>query len=250
MFLVRLIVVRLFYLFGLHLTFLSSHSFPHELLSQRLWNSQRMPTNRETSASQTWNVNLSIWYLVPMSQRPWVQFTWPKNRLKTRLRIRPRLNFDSMTCLNYLLWDFFQYRKSQADSHAGFQAVFWPCELNPWASSDLNSEFQITSVSRKGIREDFSEMHFALQQELRVWSGILFNSLAQPSAEHRDEGWRRRRRRHRRRPRRPPQPQGHRVRRRGRSETCCRNCRFVSSFTFNLVFTKVGFFNLLYMIQS
>ena len=68
-----------------------------------------------------------------------VQFTWPKNRLKNRLRIRLRLNFDSITCLNYPFLDFFQYRKSQADSHvvsrAVFQAViqanFWPCELNP-----------------------------------------------------------------------------------------------------------------------
>ena len=36
-----------------------------------------------------------------------VQFTWPKNRLKNRLRIRPILNFDSRTCLNYLFLDFF-----------------------------------------------------------------------------------------------------------------------------------------------
>ena len=47
-----------------------------------------------------------------------------KNRLKNRLRIRLRLNFDSMTCLNYLVLDFFQYRKSQADSQADSQAVF------------------------------------------------------------------------------------------------------------------------------
>ena len=60
-----------------------------------------------------------------------IQFTWPKNRLKNRLRIRPRLNFDSLTCLNYLFLEFFQYRKSQVDSQAVFQAVFWPCELNP-----------------------------------------------------------------------------------------------------------------------
>ena len=56
-----------------------------------------------------------------------VQFTWPKNRL----RIRLRLNFDSMTCLNYLLLDFFQYRKSQADSQAVFQAVFSPLDPTP-----------------------------------------------------------------------------------------------------------------------
>ena len=47
-----------------------------------------------------------------------------KNRLKNRLRIRLRLNFDSMTYLNYIFLDFFQYRKSQADSQADSQAVF------------------------------------------------------------------------------------------------------------------------------
>ena len=53
---------------------------------------------------------------------------------KLILSLRPRLNFDSMTCPYYLFLDFFQYRKSQADyqavSQAVFQAVFWPCELN------------------------------------------------------------------------------------------------------------------------
>ena len=44
--------------------------------------------------------------------------------MKNRLRIRLRLNFDSMTCLNYLFLDFFHYRKSQADSQADSQAVF------------------------------------------------------------------------------------------------------------------------------
>ena len=46
------------------------------------------------------------------------------NRLTNRLRIHLRLNFDSMTCLNYLFLDFFQYRKSQADSQVVSQAVF------------------------------------------------------------------------------------------------------------------------------
>ena len=51
------------------------------------------------------------------------------------MRIRLRLNFDSMTCLNYLFFDFFQYRKSQADSQADsqalFQAVFSPLDPTP-----------------------------------------------------------------------------------------------------------------------
>ena len=51
-------------------------------------------------------------------------------RLKNRLGIRLRLNFDSMTCLNYIFFDFFQYRKSQADSQADFQAVF-PLWIRP-----------------------------------------------------------------------------------------------------------------------
>ena len=58
-----------------------------------------------------------------------------KNRLKNRLRLRLRLNFDSMTCVNYLFLDFFQYRKSQADSQANsqadFQAVFPPLDPTP-----------------------------------------------------------------------------------------------------------------------
>ena len=58
-----------------------------------------------------------------------------KNRLKNRLRFCLRLNFDSMTCLNYLFLDFFQYRKSQADSQensqAYFQAVFSPLDPTP-----------------------------------------------------------------------------------------------------------------------
>ena len=50
--------------------------------------------------------------------------------LEKPLEIRLRSLFDSMTCLNYLFLDLFQYRKSQADSQANsqadFQAVFPP----------------------------------------------------------------------------------------------------------------------------
>ena len=70
---------------------------------------------------------------LPPHYRCWTsgfQFTLPKNSL----RIRLRLNFDSMTCLNYLFLDFFHYRKSQADSQAVSRAVFRPCELNPWVT--------------------------------------------------------------------------------------------------------------------
>ena len=63
-----------------------------------------------------------------------------KNRLRIRLRIRLRLNFDSMTCLNYIFLDFFQYRKSQADSQADsqavFQAVFSPSGSDPRCPND------------------------------------------------------------------------------------------------------------------
>ena len=54
----------------------------------------------------------------------WGRIQRGKNLLKNRLRIRLRLNFESMTCLNYLFLDFFQYKKSQADSQADSQAVF------------------------------------------------------------------------------------------------------------------------------
>ena len=60
-----------------------------------------------------------------------------ENRLKNRLRIRLRLNFDSMTCLSYLFLDFFQYRKSQADSQAVFQAVFSPSGSDPRGSIEM-----------------------------------------------------------------------------------------------------------------
>ena len=83
-----------------------------------------------------------------------------KNRLRSRLRICPRLNFDSMSCLNYLFWDFFQYRKSHADSQAVsravFQAVFWPCELNPRGSSrslqaDPRTPLQVGETLRRRV---------------------------------------------------------------------------------------------------
>ena len=68
-----------------------------------------------------------------------------KNRLKNCLRICLRLNFESMTCLNYLFLDFFQYRKSQADSQAVSQAVFWPSELNPWGVRTAGLGIQYSS---------------------------------------------------------------------------------------------------------
>ena len=119
-----------------------------------------------------------------------------------------------------------------------------------WIRIKESQEWNIVPLSVAEFCSISASQEWNIVPLLYICSGILFNSLAQPSTDHRDEGWRRRRRRPRRRPQRRPQPQGHRVRRRGRSEICCRNCRFVSSFTFNLVFTKVGFFNLLYMIQS
>ena len=60
----------------------------------------------------------------PEVYKPGVGSRGEKSRLKNRLRIRLRLNFDSMTCLNYLFLDFFQYRNSQADSQADSRAVF------------------------------------------------------------------------------------------------------------------------------
>ena len=85
-----------------------------------------------------------------------------ENRLKNRLRIRLRLNFDSMTCLSYLFLDFFQYRKSQADSQvdsqAVFQAVFSPSGSDPWISTSSfltffvgNSEFSVPHLHHKTL---------------------------------------------------------------------------------------------------
>ena len=55
--------------------------------------------------------------------------------LEKPLEIRLRSLFDSMTCLNYLFLDLFQYMKSQADSEADSRAVsqevFFPCEFDP-----------------------------------------------------------------------------------------------------------------------
>ena len=77
----------------------------------------------------------------------WGRIQRGKSRLKNRLRIRLRLNFDSMTCLNYLFLDFFQYRKSQADSQADsqafFQAFFSPFGSDPWGSESRPLYFRI-----------------------------------------------------------------------------------------------------------
>ena len=76
--------------------------------------------------------------------------------MKSRLRIRLRLNFDSMTCLNYLFLYFFQYRKSQADSQAVsravLQAVFWTCELNPSRLGELE---RVCSLAQKKLLSRF-----------------------------------------------------------------------------------------------
>ena len=91
-------------------------------------------------------------YLRYSIERYWGRIQRGKKRLKNRLRIRLRLNFDSMTCLNYLFLDFFQYRKSQADSQADSQAVF-QSDFPPSGSDPSNVQrgrFFLCSIAYQG----------------------------------------------------------------------------------------------------
>ena len=73
--------------------------------------------------------------------------------LRFGLRIGLRLLFDLMTCLNYSILDFFQYRKSQAKCQANSQAKNLPCESGPRIMAPQCCAAKISSLPFLGLRQ-------------------------------------------------------------------------------------------------